>query len=61
MKINTELYGLVYKNHNGRFTRSTYGRMTWPSISEAFTSAKEFSKSTKKNMKVVRLVLETIE
>lgn len=59
MKINTNRYGLVYKNHNGAFTRNPYMGLTWPTAQEAKQKASMF-KDTKKSLKVVRMVMETV-
>lgn len=59
MKIKSNLYGLVYKNHDGKFTKKPYGGLTWRSIGAAKYWSENFS-TTKKNMRVVRLTLETV-
>lgn len=60
MKITTNQYCLVYKNHNGRMTGKPYQGWLYSSIVQANKDAKFFSQGTKKNMKVARLTLETV-
>ena len=61
MKINTNLYGLIYKNHRGNFTKKPYQGFLWTSKEEARHQGNFFSASTKKNMQLVKIALETVE
>lgn len=61
MKIQTELYGLVYKNHNGRFTRKPYQGFLFTSRKSAQDHAHLFAPSTKKNLKLAKVMLETLD
>lgn len=59
MTIKMNKFGLIYKNHNGVFTRNPYMGLTWPTAQEAKQKASMF-KETKKSLKVVRMVMETV-
>lgn len=61
MKIITNLYGLVYKNHNGAYTRKPYQGFLYTSLDSARRDALAFSPETKKNLKPARITLTTIE
>lgn len=59
MKLNTNYYGLIYLNR-GRYTRRVYEGALYASAAIARNEAKLITPALKKNLKVVRLTLETV-
>ena len=58
--MKTNLYCLVYKNHNARMTRVPYQGIVYSSLNQAKSDAESFSKETKKNMRTARIKLELV-
>lgn len=56
----TNTYALNYKNHNGKFTNYPYEGLLFTSLREAKATAQNVKSTTKKNMRVVRLVLQKV-
>ena len=64
MKINTNLYGVIYKKSNGRWTTQSYLGDMYDKVSSANQLRNEAIFRTKRghnNVKVVRLSLETVK
>ena len=59
MKLNTNSYGLVYLNR-GKFTRQVYHGNLYGTVTKARNYANNVSRTVRKNLKVARLVLETV-
>lgn len=63
MKINTNLYGVIVKNH-GKWARKVYYGELDSSLSfmkEGLEDIRKRSKRSKNDIKLVKMVLETVE
>jgi len=59
MKIRTNQFGFIYKNR-GKFTKTPYSNALFTSVKEANMFAKLEQPTVKKNLKLVRVTLETV-
>lgn len=63
MKLNTNNWGYIYLNRN-KWTRNTYLNETFPSKEQAAIALeldRPYLKKSRKNIKLVRVTLETVE
>lgn len=64
MKINTKLFGVIYRKSNGRWTTQSYLGDLYDKISSARQLRREALYNVrrgKNNTKIVKLTLETVE
>lgn len=53
-------YALNYRNHKNKLTRYPYGGMLFTSVRNAKAMAQNVKPTTKKHMRVVKVVLEKV-